>query len=244
MTETENNINNQKLCDKFLMHLEYTKWIIGATGSEVKELDHYIQEKTKDLVQKFQTIAEKTLEQDQKSLSAKKDNEKKITISGKTFTYTAATIELKRLTDALIADSVLTYERTLLRKKVEDMLRALFSHAETSKDFTEQTKESAHIIKKSIVDIIMAFQFQDFAKQRMQHIEIALSTLLQETDMLMQENGSDEPVVIPEEKAKALINKFTLSKVQEKYLIELNSHGGNHLEMHIENDDEDDIELF
>lgn len=236
--------DNIKLEQPILEYLQYTKWIIGATGSEIKELDLYIQEKTKDLVQKFQVIAVTTINQDHKSKTAKKSNEKHITISGRAFTYTEATVELKRLTDSLIADSVLTYERTLLRRKVEDMLKALFSHAATSKNFSKESKESAEAIKKSVTDIIMAFQFQDFAKQRMQQIEIALNTLMKETDHLIQNSEHAEDISIPEEKSQALINQFTLSKVKEKFLRELDNHGDSGLEMTIENDDEDDIELF
>lgn len=241
ITNTENNPSHV-----LQEHLEYTQWIAKCVHAEITELDSYIQEKTKDLVHKFQNIAKDAIQQDQSSKTAEEQNAQNIIISGRKFSYSEATVELKRLTDGLVADSVLTYERTLLRKKIEEMIIALFDHANNSTSFTEQTKSSVDKIKKTVMEIIMAFQFQDFVKQRLQHTQIALGALSSKTEDLIKEmeaNGS-EKAHVPKEEAQALLDQFSLSKVQERFIAYLGDNGGDAVSVSIENDDEDDIELF
>ena len=245
MTEEKQHIADNTH-NKMQDHLEYTQWVSQCVHAEITELDHYIQEKTKDLVHKFQNIAQDAIRQDQSSKTAEEQNAKTILISGRKFSYSDATIELKRLTDGLVADSVLTYERTLLRKKIEEMIVALFDHANNSTSFTEQTKSSVDKIKKTVMEIIMAFQFQDFVKQRLQHTQIALDALNTKTQSLlneMQSNGVPKTGV-PKEDAQALLDQFSLSKVQERFIAYLGENGGDTVSVTIENDDEDDIELF
>lgn len=246
MAEQKACIDTPVITDQLQGFLQYAKWIAECSYAEITELDKYIQEKTKDLVQKFQDIAKNTINHDQKSKSAEEKNEQTIIISGRKFSYSEATVELKRLTDGLVADSVLTYERTLLRKKIEEMIGALFTHAESSKDFTSKTKESVESIKKSVIDIIMAFQFQDFVKQRMQHTQMALKALTDATDQMIKDLDAAgiPPAPVPEDMAKNLLDQFLLSKVQENFIASLNEKGGAQFTVSIENDDEDDIELF
>lgn len=90
--------------DKFTTYLKYSKWVISNISSEIIDLDTYIQETAKDLIQKFQRIAEKTIKQDKTSQKIEEQNKTTIIIAGKSFTYKDATIELKRLTDSLVED--------------------------------------------------------------------------------------------------------------------------------------------
>jgi hypothetical protein len=239
--------NDQELVQDFAGYINYVKWVSDSTHIEIKELDKYIHEKIKDLIQKFQIIAKNTIAQDHVANSADKGNEQKIEIAGRQFSYSEATGELKRLTDALLADSVLTYERTLIRKKMEEITKALFIHAESSKSYTKNTKESLDNIKKSVLDIIVAFQFQDFVKQRLDHIGFVFESLQHETEKMGKKLSNPELNAsrVPDDMVKVLLDKFFLSKVKENYVARLDPEKAKNFAVTIENQTEDDgIELF
>lgn len=237
----ENMPDNAQNIEHFL---SYTKWVCNTTQAEIEELDRYIHDKIKDLIHKFQEIASNTISQEEKAKSADKENEKKIMVSGRKFSYSEAATELNRLTEALLADSVLTYERTLLRKKMEDMTRALLTYAETSEDFTSNTKVSVGAIKKSVLDIIVAFQFQDFVTQRLTHIIKVFESIDSQIDSLNASVGANlDANSIPDEMIDGLLSKFFLSKVKENYIARLDPEKAKNLSVEIESD-EDDIELF
>jgi hypothetical protein len=230
--------------EEVVSYLKYVRWVSECASAEIKELDRYIHEKIKELIQKFQTIAESTIAQEQKARSANETNEKKIEIAGKRFSYPDATSELRRLTDALLADSVVTYERTLIRKKIEELTKALFVHAESSRSFTDNTKESVASIKKSVLDIIVAFQFQDFVKQRLDHIGVVFDSLQTQTEAL-GERLDFASAPMDDRMIKALLDRFFLSKVRENFVAHLDPDKAKGYAVKIEKDEEDDgIELF
>lgn len=246
-TVQHNNTLNDETLKSVTSFLSYIKWASTGAGSEIRELDVYIQGKVRDLIEKFQIIAKSTLSQEKKTNTVHKEQEEHIIISGRKYTYSNATKELNRLTDALLADSAVTYERTLLRKKIENMTKALFVHAESSKKFTDNTKESVDAIKKSVIEIVTAFQFQDFVTQRINHINSVFECINQEIEALEKQlSVQTDMMEIPDPMIKNMLDRFFLSKVSENFVSLLDAEKAKNFTVTIEEeDDEDDgIELF
>ncbi len=222
-------------------YLHYNKWILDNVILETNELDQYIQEKAKELIQKFQDIAKSSIQQ--AKTSKDQDSMQIIVIAGQDLTYSQATVELKRLTSSLVKDEGASFEKTLLKKKIAEMIKALSNHAESSENLSKQTKESVEDVKKNVMDIIIAFQFQDFVTQHIEHINTALSTLNNKTTEMIDKIAPDtsRETEIPSEMAEELLNQFSLSKIQKKYM---DSLGSTVNVTPIEADEDDDIELF
>lgn len=220
-------------------YASFIKWTVTCSRQELAELDDYIQEKIKDLVGKFRLIAENATKS---SKAAPTDDAlPKITIGGQNYTYSQATKELHKLTDSLLAEAQIKNDRMSLRKKIDQFSLALFKYAEGTDNINTNLLPNIKIITDNIKDIIVAFQFQDFVKQRLTHIDIILKALETESANFLQSQGGQEKV--PDELAKNLLDKFFLSNVKETFVQGLDPEQAQNLNVTIEVED-DDIELF
>jgi len=234
--ETALNQSNTPPTDDYL---NFVNWTVTCTRKELLELDDYIQEKIKDLVTKFRLIAENAT----KSSKAVPGDEASPTISigGSDYTYAQATKELHKLTDSLLAEAQIKNDRMSLRKKIDQFSLALFKYAEGTDNINTALLPNIKIITDNIKDIIVAFQFQDFVKQRLTHIDVILATLEEKSQALVSSGAISGHV--PDEMANELLDKFFLSNVKETFVQGLDPAQAQNLNVTIESED-DDIELF
>ncbi len=146
-----------------------------------------------------------------------------------------------------------------MKDHVNKTLSALIEQSAQHKKVLENTVSSAADISNIVSRLIMAMQFQDYAKQRMQHLNAASEGIQDKVEKLTENSRrhadlSDLPHELPQEMIDDLLKRFSLSRLKEDFLEETgetpsppstgttdeNAVGdsANHAE------DEDDIELF
>jgi hypothetical protein len=220
-------------------YIEFAKWCAERSRLEIQELDTYISEKVQDLAGRFQTIAHSASEQN-KTIKSAKNQEDMITIRGEILSYPMAVEELNKLTTSLSEGNILSDQQIKARKKINILSKALYNYAEKQEKLTQTAESSAQSITSHIKDIIIAFQFQDFVKQRLDHIDAVFDAMINQGERLLGENSG---ATIPEELAKPLLDKFFLSRVKENFVNGLNPELAANMNITIEEDD-DGIELF
>lgn len=233
-------LDNDDPSQKIAEYASFVKWTVICSQKELSELDNYIQDKIKDLVTKFRLIAENAAQASQPR-AGDDLNKEKLKISGKEYSYSEATKELHKLTDAILAETEINRERAVIRKKIDQFSLALYKFAEGSEDNEAAAHPNIQIITENIKDIIVAFQFQDFVKQRLTHIDIILKKLEEETSEFIK--SSSHETSVPDFMAKGLLDQFFLTNVKETFLQGLDPAQAKNLNVTIEAE-EDDIELF
>lgn len=231
------------LIEKWSAYGAFVKWSAQRSLAELEELDKYSQEKIRDLVTKFRIIAE-SANTHTKSVQDKKNTER-IMVQDQVITYAQAIQELDNLTAKIAEGGIMTDQQYKVRDKIKILSKAVYQHAQTHEQFTEQTLSATQNINGYIKDIIIAFQFQDFVKQRMEHLSMVLQSIEEETLKMVDlskayASGADN---VPDEMAQKLLGKFFLSKVKENFLSGLDADTASHMDVKIEEDD-DDVILF
>ena len=221
-------------------YIHFMKWSLSCTCAELKELDRYIQEKIVDLVKKFQLIAQNAAAHMKQTTELSRED-KTIQLGDKNYSYSEATKELHRLTDALLSETKLTSDLVATRKKVDKLALAIFNFTKDNEGIEGGPSDNIKIITANIKEIIVAFQFQDFVKQRLTHIEIILQTMEEETGKAIA--NIDDKNGVPTHMAQALLDKFFLSNVKETFIAGLDPEQAKSLNVTIESE-EDDVELF
>ncbi len=151
-------------------------------------------------------------------------------------------------------------EQMQTKEDIDKTLEAMVSQAENQRKILQDTVVSSDNISGAVSKLVMGMQFQDYAKQRMQHLVSASGTIQEEiTSMIencqgiegMPKTGAD----LSEEAITRLLDKFSLSQIKEDFMKGLSKMGhkgigGGEQEQsqipsaNISNDDEDDVELF
>lgn len=219
----------------------FVRWVAERSRKELEELDKYTAEKIQEMVRRFQTIAE-TVSEQKKSVRQVRNPSEMVTVKGKMLSYSEAVRELNKLTTSLTTGSVLTDEQFLMRRKIAVLTKAIEGYAERQEHLTETTEHSTQDISSHVRDIIIAFQFQDFVKQRLDHINMVFDNIIKEADNIFAD-GKDQTV--PDTMALRLLDRFFLSRVKENFMDGLDPKQAANMGVVIEEDDDDDgIELF
>lgn len=153
-----------------------------------------------------------------------------------------------------VAERDLTDQITL-KEKIDRTLTALVEQVEVQRDILQQSVATSDSISGSVSKLIMAMQFQDYAKQRMEHIVGASETIqekLQDQMRKVSDAGyADADHSLSEAKAEEVLEKFSLSQLRENFLKGLQTpdtemHDNATLDDADSNADEDgdSIELF
>lgn len=226
-------------------YMRFVHWCAQRTRLELEELDKYAQEKIRDLVRKFHTIAESANHHTKQAI----DNKAKetILIGDRVLTYAQAISELDRMTAAVAEGGIMTDKQYQVRDQIKVLSRAIYQHAQTHEKFTQNTLNATNSINTYIREIIVAFQFQDFVKQRMEHISIVMSALEKgasvSLEVLEAAMGDDMPQTVPDAMAQELLDKFFLSAVKDNFMAGLDPATASQMNVKIEADD-DDVVLF
>jgi methyl-accepting chemotaxis protein len=139
-------------------------------------------------------------------------------------------------------------EQLHAKDEIDKTLKALVRQADTQKATLQDTVISADGIAQSVNKLIMAMQFQDYAKQRMQHLVSAHTSINEELEKLVQESKQASCVngeaTLSPEKMLALLDKFSLSSIKNAYLQSHPELRTNDKPPPASNNNIDDIELF
>jgi methyl-accepting chemotaxis protein len=139
------------------------------------------------------------------------------------------------------------------KEHIDITLDAMIAQAHNQEAILNETVNISNNISSSVSKLVMDMQFQDYAKQRMQHL-VTVSQSLKERvgehvdkSMVRSLEGVDLQTV-SQDSVNDLLEKFLLSSLKNKFLSEQN-HTNEELNASIKNDssqvdDEDDIELF
>lgn len=146
-------------------------------------------------------------------------------------------------------------EQMQTKDNIDKTLEALVTQAENQKDILKETVTSSAEISSSVSKLIMAMQFQDFAKQRMQHL-VSVSDSIQNEIETMSEKTRNIPdlslenIDLSEEAVSRLLDKFSLSQLKNKFMQGLSGETPEVNTVAFDSaqtdsiEDEDDIELF
>lgn len=139
-----------------------------------------------------------------------------------------------------IASKDLT-EQLQNKENIDKTMVALVDQAVHQKEILQTTVQTSDNISNAVSKLIMAMQFQDYAKQRMQHVTGASETMQNELKQLLDESASDPSLdgistELSEDAAMAMLDKFSLSKLKETFLKGLNEEEAE--------EDEGDDDIF
>lgn len=143
-------------------------------------------------------------------------------------------------------------EQMEAKENVDKTLEAMVTQAEHQKLTLQETVVSSNGISDAVTKLVMAMQFQDFAKQRMQHLASANHTINDEIQKAISAcqnlpEFKGEKVDLSEESVMELLERFSLSQIKNEFMKGLNKPEGlsePQTSNVNENADEDDVELF
>lgn len=145
------------------------------------------------------------------------------------------------------------------KEHIDLTLDAMVAQAHRQETVLSQTVEKSDAISRDVSRLIMDMQFQDYAKQRMQHLVTVSQSLQKEVERCFEETVAHTDVdidsaVLSQDIVEDLLDKFSLSSLKNKFL---NDHIEKEASFTDENsldfdaasnnsvdDGDDDIELF
>lgn len=130
-----------------------------------------------------------------------------------------------------IASKDLT-EQLQSKERIDKTLKALVEQSRKQREVLQNTVDTSNNISESVSRLVMGMQFQDYAKQRLQHIVTASEKIQEEVgEMISQTKSLDGlhsmPENLSEDAAMELLDKFSLSQIKNNYLKTLQPNGGN-----------------
>lgn len=240
----DQNASEKAFFDQCKSYSSFIKWSAERTRLELKSLDIYIAEKIQDLAQRFQDIVENVQEQNS-TLRSVKDEAGIIQLKDRSVTYSEAVSEMNKLMHDMTDGVGMTDDQFVIRKTILSLTQAIYKFIEKQESAADATSDSSRRIKSYVKDIIVTFQFQDFVKQRLDHIDLVLGAMIEHTDKLGLISGEGSSDKAFENMASELIQKFFLTRVQENFVSGLNADQAANINIVIEEDvDDDGIEFF
>ena len=130
-----------------------------------------------------------------------------------------------------IASKDLT-EQLQSKERIDKTLQALVEQSRKQREVLQNTVDTSNNISQSVSRLVMGMQFQDYAKQRLQHIVTASEKIQEEVGEMISQTKSLEgldsmPENLSEDAAMELLDKFSLSQIKNNYLKTLQPNGGN-----------------
>lgn len=143
-------------------------------------------------------------------------------------------------------------EQIQMKENINATMSALIEQSEQQKAILEQTASSSVDISSTVSKLIMAMQFQDYAKQRMQHLIEASSEVQNKVSALLDESKNEIgegklPEELSEQAINDLLDKFCLSKFKGDFLNGIKGTPEVNINISSVNSDDginDDIDLF
>ncbi len=113
-------------------------------------------------------------------------------------------------------------EQIQMKESISETMAALIAQSERQKAILEQTATSSTDISSTVSRLIMTMQFQDYMKQRMQHLTEAASGVQERVYELLENSRSveivtDFPKDPPENIVNELLERFSLSKIKNDF---------------------------
>lgn len=138
------------------------------------------------------------------------------------------------------------------KQSIDASLQAIIQQAQQQKDILENTVNTSNTISTAITKLIMTMQFQDFTRQRLDHIRNAHHSVTDKVHSLMAETKNLGIGTSINDVSEATINKiienFSLSELKKQFGTPKTNGSTSQGSIDIANDDgnanEEDVEFF
>lgn len=120
-----------------------------------------------------------------------------------------------------IASKDLT-DQLQMKEEIDASLQAMLGQAEQQRRVLEDNVNISNDINSKVSSLIMSMQFQDYTKQRLDHIIQVNESLFEEVQRLVkftkdQEHLSEIETELSDDVINALLDKFSLSKLKNEF---------------------------